>query len=37
VQMVINSAYKVAVMDEEKVLKQKTKIEWLKEGDQNSA
>ncbi|GJS56719.1 RNA-directed DNA polymerase, eukaryota, reverse transcriptase zinc-binding domain protein [Tanacetum coccineum] len=27
----------VAVIDEEKVLKQKTKIEWLKEGDQNSA
>ncbi|GJV08797.1 RNA-directed DNA polymerase, eukaryota, reverse transcriptase zinc-binding domain protein [Tanacetum coccineum] len=31
VQMVINSAYKVAVIDEEKVLKQKTKIESLKE------
>ncbi|GJT01522.1 putative RNA-directed DNA polymerase [Tanacetum coccineum] len=36
-EMVFNHAYRVVVMDEEKVLKQKTKIEWLKEGDHNSA
>ncbi|GKG23792.1 hypothetical protein Tco_0391828, partial [Tanacetum coccineum] len=31
IEMVINSSYKAAVMDEDKVLKQKTKIKWLKE------
>ncbi|GKD54007.1 RNA-directed DNA polymerase, eukaryota, reverse transcriptase zinc-binding domain protein, partial [Tanacetum coccineum] len=36
-EMLINRAYRNAAMDEEKVLKQKTKVEWLKEGDQNSA
>ncbi|GKC32324.1 RNA-directed DNA polymerase, eukaryota, reverse transcriptase zinc-binding domain protein [Tanacetum coccineum] len=36
-EMLINCAYRNAAMDEEKVLKQKTKVEWLKEGDQNSA
>nr|GEX40917.1 hypothetical protein [Tanacetum cinerariifolium] len=35
-EMVFNSTYREAVMDEEKVLKQKTKVEWLKEGDHNS-
>ncbi|GJV98361.1 RNA-directed DNA polymerase, eukaryota, reverse transcriptase zinc-binding domain protein [Tanacetum coccineum] len=30
-------AYKEAMCDEEKVLRQKTKIQWLKDGDQNSA
>ena len=35
--MIFNGAYKEAVMDEEKVLKQKTKVEWLREGDHNSA
>ncbi|GJR70207.1 RNA-directed DNA polymerase, eukaryota, reverse transcriptase zinc-binding domain protein [Tanacetum coccineum] len=35
--MLNNCAYRTAAMDEEKVLKQKTKVEWLKEGDQNSA
>ena len=29
-EMILNSAYKAAVLDEEMVLKQKTKIEWLK-------
>ncbi|GKA65309.1 RNA-directed DNA polymerase, eukaryota, reverse transcriptase zinc-binding domain protein [Tanacetum coccineum] len=36
-EMVINSAYRDVMMDEEKVPNQKTKIEWLKEGDHNSA
>ncbi|GJS23318.1 RNA-directed DNA polymerase, eukaryota, reverse transcriptase zinc-binding domain protein [Tanacetum coccineum] len=31
------SEYKEAVMDEEKLLRHKTKIAWLKEGDKNSA
>nr|GEY33381.1 hypothetical protein [Tanacetum cinerariifolium] len=31
------SAYKEAISDEEKVLRQKTKIQWLREGDHNSA
>ncbi|GJZ34419.1 hypothetical protein Tco_0580236 [Tanacetum coccineum] len=31
------SEYKEDVMDEEKLLRQKTKITWLKEGDKNSA
>ncbi|GJT16593.1 RNA-directed DNA polymerase, eukaryota, reverse transcriptase zinc-binding domain protein [Tanacetum coccineum] len=31
------NAYKEAISDEEKVLRQKTKIQWLKEGDQYSA
>ncbi|GJX60248.1 retrovirus-related pol polyprotein from transposon TNT 1-94 [Tanacetum coccineum] len=35
-EMVINNAYRDVVMDEEKVPNQKTKIEWLKEGDHNS-
>nr|GEV88089.1 hypothetical protein [Tanacetum cinerariifolium] len=36
-EMTLNSAYKSVVLDEEKVLKQKTKVEWLREGDHNSA
>ncbi|GJY18130.1 RNA-directed DNA polymerase, eukaryota, reverse transcriptase zinc-binding domain protein [Tanacetum coccineum] len=36
-EMILNSAYKNAVLDEENVLKQKTKVEWLREGDHNSA
>ncbi|GJZ99568.1 hypothetical protein Tco_0672119 [Tanacetum coccineum] len=36
-KMILNSAYREAILDEEKVLKQKTKVEWLKEGDHNSA
>ncbi|GKF70466.1 hypothetical protein Tco_0203523 [Tanacetum coccineum] len=31
------NAYKEAARDEEMVLRQKTKIQWLKDGDQNSA
>ncbi|GJW50507.1 RNA-directed DNA polymerase, eukaryota, reverse transcriptase zinc-binding domain protein, partial [Tanacetum coccineum] len=31
----VKNAYKDAVIDEEKVLKQKSKIRWLKEGDHN--
>ncbi|GJU58820.1 RNA-directed DNA polymerase, eukaryota, reverse transcriptase zinc-binding domain protein [Tanacetum coccineum] len=31
------SEYKEAVLDEEKLLRQKTKITWLNEGDKNSA
>nr|GEV46674.1 hypothetical protein [Tanacetum cinerariifolium] len=30
-------SFREVVLDEEKVLKQKTKVEWLKEGDHNSA
>lgn len=36
-EIVFNNAYKDAVLDEERVLKQKAKVEWLREGDQNSA
>ncbi|GKD66820.1 hypothetical protein Tco_1308928 [Tanacetum coccineum] len=36
-EMILNSAYRVAALDEERVLNQKTKLEWLKEGDHNSA
>ena len=36
-ELVFNSTYKNAVLDEERLLKQKTKIEWLREGDHNSA
>nr|GEZ52196.1 hypothetical protein [Tanacetum cinerariifolium] len=35
-EFVYCNAYKEAVSDEKKVLRQKTKIQWLKEGDQNS-
>ncbi|GKC42596.1 hypothetical protein Tco_1060318, partial [Tanacetum coccineum] len=36
-KMVYSRAYTDVVLDEEKLLKQKTKIEWLKEGDHNTA
>ena len=36
-ELIYNYAYREAIEDEEKVLKQKSKIEWLKEGDQNNA
>nr|GEU28761.1 hypothetical protein [Tanacetum cinerariifolium] len=36
-ELLYNNAYREAVIDEEKVLKQKTKVEWLKECDQNTA
>nr|GEV46298.1 hypothetical protein [Tanacetum cinerariifolium] len=35
-EMVYSRAYTDAVLDEEKLLKLKTKIEWLKEGDHNT-
>ncbi|GKA88883.1 RNA-directed DNA polymerase, eukaryota, reverse transcriptase zinc-binding domain protein [Tanacetum coccineum] len=35
-EMVYDQAYKEAMIDEEKLLRQKTKVEWLKEGDANS-
>ncbi|GJX13942.1 RNA-directed DNA polymerase, eukaryota, reverse transcriptase zinc-binding domain protein [Tanacetum coccineum] len=35
-EMVYINAYKEAIMDEEKLLTQKTKIEWLKKGDFNN-
>ncbi|GKB43590.1 RNA-directed DNA polymerase, eukaryota, reverse transcriptase zinc-binding domain protein [Tanacetum coccineum] len=35
--MILNSAYREAALDEEKVLKKKSKIDWLKEGDHNSS
>nr|GEU59850.1 integrase, catalytic region, zinc finger, CCHC-type, peptidase aspartic, catalytic [Tanacetum cinerariifolium] len=36
-EMVYSRAYTNSVLDEEKLLKQKTKIEWLREGDHNIA
>ncbi|GJY83206.1 RNA-directed DNA polymerase, eukaryota, reverse transcriptase zinc-binding domain protein [Tanacetum coccineum] len=36
-EMIYASAYREAAIDEERLLKQKTKIEWLKEGDSNSS
>ncbi|GJU67409.1 RNA-directed DNA polymerase, eukaryota, reverse transcriptase zinc-binding domain protein [Tanacetum coccineum] len=36
-EMIFYQAYKVAALDEEKLLQQKTKIEWLREGDFNSS
>ncbi|GJU07175.1 putative RNA-directed DNA polymerase, eukaryota, reverse transcriptase zinc-binding domain protein [Tanacetum coccineum] len=36
-EYVFCNAYKEAARDEEMVLRQKTKIQWLKDGDQNSA
>ena len=36
-ELIYNFAYREALLDEEKVLKQKSKIEWLKEGDQNNS
>ncbi|GJY28473.1 RNA-directed DNA polymerase, eukaryota, reverse transcriptase zinc-binding domain protein, partial [Tanacetum coccineum] len=36
-EMVYYSAYREAALDEEKLLKQKTKIEWLRDGDFNSS
>nr|GEU73642.1 hypothetical protein [Tanacetum cinerariifolium] len=35
--MIYYHAYKEAALDEEKLLQQKTKIQWLREGDFNSA
>nr|GEV70328.1 hypothetical protein [Tanacetum cinerariifolium] len=37
VEMLFYHAYKEAALDEEKLLQKKTKIEWLREGDFNSA
>ncbi|GJS71118.1 putative RNA-directed DNA polymerase, eukaryota, reverse transcriptase zinc-binding domain protein [Tanacetum coccineum] len=36
-EMVYSNAYKNALLDEERLLRQKSKIEWLKEGDLNNA
>ncbi|GJU37563.1 RNA-directed DNA polymerase, eukaryota, reverse transcriptase zinc-binding domain protein [Tanacetum coccineum] len=36
-EMVYYNAYREAALDEEKLLKQKTKIEWLRDGDFNSS
>ncbi|GJV66513.1 RNA-directed DNA polymerase, eukaryota, reverse transcriptase zinc-binding domain protein [Tanacetum coccineum] len=36
-EYVFCNAYKEAARDEEMILRQKTKIQWLKDGDQNSA
>ncbi|GJZ85565.1 RNA-directed DNA polymerase, eukaryota, reverse transcriptase zinc-binding domain protein [Tanacetum coccineum] len=36
-EMIYASAYREAAIDEERLLKQKTKIKWLKEGDSNSS
>ncbi|GJS50788.1 hypothetical protein Tco_0624150 [Tanacetum coccineum] len=36
-EMVFNKAYREVALDEEKVLKQKSKVNWLKEGDLNTA
>ncbi|GJZ78963.1 putative RNA-directed DNA polymerase [Tanacetum coccineum] len=36
-EMIYYHAYKEAALDEEKLLQQKTKIQWLREGDFNSA
>ncbi|GKA33214.1 RNA-directed DNA polymerase, eukaryota, reverse transcriptase zinc-binding domain protein, partial [Tanacetum coccineum] len=36
-EMVYVHAYREAAIDEERLLKQNTKIEWLKEGDSNSS
>nr|GEW67837.1 hypothetical protein [Tanacetum cinerariifolium] len=36
-ELVYNNAYRESMVDGEKVYKQKTEVEWLKEGDQNTA
>ncbi|GJX40547.1 hypothetical protein Tco_0255537, partial [Tanacetum coccineum] len=36
-EMVFYNAYREATLDEEKLLKQKTKIDWLRDGDFNSS
>ncbi|GKG52974.1 hypothetical protein Tco_0550086, partial [Tanacetum coccineum] len=36
-EMIFYQAYKVAALDAKKLLQQKTKIQWLKEGDLNSS
>ena len=36
-EMVYAQAYKKASIDEEKLLQQKSKVQWLKEGDFNSS
>ena len=36
-EMAYYSAYRSALEDEEQLLMQKTKVQWLKEGDANSA
>nr|GEW06669.1 hypothetical protein [Tanacetum cinerariifolium] len=36
-ELVYNNAYREAVVDEEKVYKKKNKVEWIKEGYQNTA
>ena len=36
-ELIYSGAYKEAVLDEEKVLKQKSKVQWLKVGDHNNA
>ncbi|GJS02052.1 hypothetical protein Tco_0318560 [Tanacetum coccineum] len=36
-EIIYTNAYKEALLDEERFLRQKSKIEWLKEGDQNNA
>ncbi|GJT49777.1 ribonuclease H-like domain-containing protein [Tanacetum coccineum] len=36
-EIIYTNAYKEALLDEERFLIQKSKIEWLKEGDQNNA
>ncbi|GJT13943.1 RNA-directed DNA polymerase, eukaryota, reverse transcriptase zinc-binding domain protein [Tanacetum coccineum] len=36
-EMIYSKAYSDAVLDEERLMKQKAKIEWLREGDNNTA
>ncbi|GKB13409.1 hypothetical protein Tco_0847332, partial [Tanacetum coccineum] len=37
VEMIFNKAYREAALDEERVSRQKAKVEWLKEGNHNCA